>query len=437
MNTEKIILNSLLNNNKTFDLISSIEITDFEKTVNQFLFKLIMQYYNKNGFIPTQDILCKLIKDTSIENKKVLIAYVNTIYEIKEVKDVQFYINDLLKNSQQRKLLVTLSTASDLYKQNKVEECLNFIYKNTGKSLAKLASNYLREGDYIAGFENRLRNMIVRKFGKESNKIFSVPIGIPQFDKRFSGLMPGEFGIVTGGTGKGKSIMLLNFAAHAYLNGFNVVIITIEMPKIQYEYRMDSRLCQLSNKRFRMADLTSKDIREWKDKINILKENHKNIIWTIDIPSSATVSIIKEKLLSIKNIIGENYLLIIDYLNLLKPADKRLSPKSWEAQAEISMSIKEMARELNVPTWSAAQLTKKAANVDNYDTLGTAYSNAINENIDFALTLVQTQSDLLDGVIRLINTKGREGKCDETILHPNLDNMIMITDNKDREKGNE
>lgn len=431
MNTERIILNCLLNNNKTFDLISSITFDDFEKTVNQFLFKLIMQYYNKNGFIPTHDILNKLIADSEIENKSVLVAYVDNILGIEQVKDVQFYINDLLKNSQQRKLLTTLSIASDMYKQNKVEECLNFIYKNTGKSLAKLASNYLREGDYIAGFENRLRNMIVRKFGKETNKIFSIPIGIPNFDKRFSGLMPGEFGMITGGTGKGKSIMLLNLAAHAFLNNYTVVIVTIEMSKVQYEYRMDSKLCQLSNQKFRLANLNSKDIQEWKDKINAIKENHKNKIWIVDIPSSATVPIIKEKLLSLKNIIGENYLLVIDYMNLLKPTDKHLSPKGWESQAEVSMSLKELARELNVPVWSAGQLTKKAASSENNDTTGTAYSNAINENCDFVMTLVQTQSDLLDGVLRLVNSKGREGRCEETVMHPDLDKMTLMTFNNE------
>lgn len=435
MNSEKIILSCILKNIKVYDIITAIETSDFSSNANSLLYDIIKKYYNENGFIPTSDILKKTIMDSSIPEKEIIWSYAKKISKIEKVEDVQFYINNLLQKSQKKNLLLTLNRAAEMYKENQIEKCLEYINKKTSKSLVKLANNFLREGNYLDGFDQRLRDVIIRKFGKESDKLFAVPTGIENFDKYFSGLMPGELGVVRGGTGVGKSIMLLNFAAHAFLNNFNVVIVTIEMPRKQYEYRMDSRLCSLSNRKFRMASLSSSDMKQWKNKIRELKGSHKNVLHIIDPMENTTVSKIKNKLLSIKNIIGNNYLLVVDYLNLLECDDWKGSSKDWQAQDKIAQDMKMLlARDLGIPVWTAVQPNPKSAKQDIMGVEGTAYSGGIANHIDIFMGLVQTDNDMLDNLIRFRCLKGREGRCEETLLHPDLDKMILLAESENKEE---
>jgi len=44
------------------------------------------------------------------------------------------------------------------------------------------------------------------------------------------------------------------------------------------------------------------------------------------------------------------------------------------------------------------------------------------------MDLIQTEEDLLDGQIRFRCSKGREGKCLETLLHTSLDKMILLSE---------
>ena len=428
MNTEKIIISCILNNNKVYDIFTAIEPSDFGKNINALLYGIIVKYYQKNGFVPTADILKKTIMDSNVEDKEIVWAYAKKIVKVEKVSDVNFYVDSLLQKSQKKSLLLTLNNAAEMYKKGDIGKCLEYINKKTSKSLVKLANNYLREGGYLDGFENRLRNIIIRKFGKESDHLFAVPTGIENFDNYFSGLMPGELGLVRGGTGVGKSVMLLNFAANAFLANYNVVIVTIEMPKTQYEYRMDSRLCALSNRKIRLADLSSREIKQWREKIKDLKKEHTNKLHIIDPRENITVSKMKNKLLSIKNIIGENYLLVVDYLNLLESEGYRGSQKDWQAQDEVAQSMKMLARELSVPIWSAVQFSSKRAKDDVRGVEGTAYSGGINNQVDIMMDLIQTEEDLLDGQIRFRCSKGREGKCLETLLHTSLDKMILLSE---------
>lgn len=108
-----------------------------------------------------------------------------------------------------------------------------------------------------------------------------VPTGIRRLDEIMGGLAVTELGLVMGTTGKGKSIMLVQFGFAAAARGFNVLHFSLEMPAEQIAQRYDSRFTGVLYSKFKEYDFTNpevetlsarfeKNLPRFRDKLNIL-----------------------------------------------------------------------------------------------------------------------------------------------------------------------
>jgi len=222
-------------------------------------------------------------------------------------------------------------------------------------------------GDY-ATFKEKFK-----KIQKDPSSIMGIPTGVKDIDKQMIGLRKGEFGVMMGRTGSGKSIFLLNVGIYAWkiVEDGEPAIITIEMPREQYNQRIYCCLSGIPYEAFRKYALNTDQWNHLDKTVEKYKKN-KRKIHVIDMPEGCTVNAATtemKKLMKHKRI----SLACIDYMNIMSTSSSGGISMKWEDQLELAVSLKlKFARGLHIPTWTVVQTSEK----------DTAFSKHIRDQLD-------------------------------------------------------
>lgn len=179
-----------------------------------------------------------------------------------------------------------------------------------------------------------------------------ISTGFIDIDRRMGGLKGSELIIVAARPAMGKSAFVLNIATNvAYKEKIPVLIFNLEMGKEQLTDRIICSQAMIDSKKYQEGKLEEEDWNRLAQNIGTLSET--NIF--IDDNASITISEIKAKCRKMK--IEENIgLVIIDYLQLINPTSNKMSRE--QEVAEISRSLKLLAKDLNIPIIALSQLSR-------------------------------------------------------------------------------
>jgi len=156
----------------------------------------------------------------------------------------------------------------------------------------------------------------------------------------------------------GKTAFVLNIAQNtAVRNNYPTVIFSLEMSKEQLINRIFSLETGIDAQKLRTGDLNEE---EW-----MILAEASSVVGSsgliIDDTSSISISNLKSKCRKYK-LDYDIKLIIIDYLQLMETGNKNESHQL--AIAEISRSLKSLARELNVPVVALSQLSRNVEKRD-------------------------------------------------------------------------
>lgn len=215
-------------------------------------------------------------------------------------------------------------------------------------------------------------------------KYQGIPTGYRKIDQATGGWQPGEFSLVLGRPGMGKSILLLNFGYNAYKLNYNVIYVTIEMPLAQQRNRFSSLVTQITYSKIKLPHLMSDEEVEFLErKLKQLKEKRKNYYWLIDAPQHCSSQFIESRIIAWENITGKKVdLLFIDPIYLMTPSDR----KSDDPVGTISWDLKILARGRNIPIVGASQFNreshKRHLHGKEVDTMDAAFTDKLGHNTD-------------------------------------------------------
>jgi len=94
----------------------------------------------------------------------------------------------------------------------------------------------------IVDFGERTGILRERVENPDAEGVLGIPTGLTLIDENFGGWQPGDFVVVIGWTGAGKSYFTRLLAVEAWKRGYSPLVISLEMDKIQEQYRMDTLL---------------------------------------------------------------------------------------------------------------------------------------------------------------------------------------------------
>jgi len=181
-----------------------------------------------------------------------------------------------------------------------------------------------------------------------------VPTGFSDLDKMLgSGLQRSDLVILAARPSIGKSSLAFNLGRHAAGEGYRVGIFSLEMSAEQIAIRMLSGEASVDSHRLRLGVLNDAEERRVLDSIGVLSELP---LYVDDTPIQTIVDI-RSKARRLQSEHGLD-LIILDYMQLLDSGRGGRGENRAQEMAEISRSLKALARDLDVPVLSCSQLSR-------------------------------------------------------------------------------
>lgn len=222
MNYEVKLLNSLIQSNEYVTAVN-------EGVENVFIeyrdvWNFIVAHYDEHKKVPSKE---------TVKQHHPEFEFYSTPEPIK------YYIDEAKKESLSYQTRVLVSKTNGLLSEAGPKEALAYLMENTS-ALYKYSSN-LKDTDLVGEWKDRavdLRERSKKGFGE----LQGIPSGIKVIDKQFGGWQPGDFVVLLGWTGVGKSFIARLFAVNAWKAGYRPLIISLEMNKQQEGQRLDTLL---------------------------------------------------------------------------------------------------------------------------------------------------------------------------------------------------
>ena len=234
------------------------------------------------------------------------------------------------------------------------------------------------------------------------------------------GLGNGDFGLIFGGPGAGKSWGLVALAGHAVKMGYNVVYYTLELGEDYVGRRFDAYFTQIpANEVMYHKDV----IQETMDKLP------GNLIIKEFAPGKAGISSVESHITKCGDLGTKPDLVVIDYVDLLR--SNKTNRERKDEIDDIYTSTKGLARELDIPIWSASQVNRQGAQDDIIEGHKAAGSYDKMMITDFCASISRKAKDKQTGVGRfhiMKNRYGMDGLTFGTLINIAIGKFEMVSD---------
>jgi replicative DNA helicase len=356
----------------------------FDNPAHKWLVEEILRYYHKYHTVATLDSLHIEVK--KIDNEILKISVVEQLKEaFKTINEDQDYIEqefaNFCKNQQLKKALLT---SVDLLQSGMYDDIRTII-----DSALKSGQDKNIGHEYEKDIESRYR--------KEERG--AVPTGWSIIDEMLQGgLGSGDFGIIFGNPGGGKSWCLVAIGAIAVKLGYNVLHYTLELSESYVAKRYDALFSETSIEKLEI----NKDILT-----NVIDQLPGTLIIKEYTPGRASINTIETHIQKCTDLGNKPDLIIIDYVDLLK--SKRKSTEKKDEIDDVYTAAKGLARELKVPVWTVSQVNRAGAKDDIIEGDKAAGSYDKIMIADFAMSLSRKRQDKVNGTGRFHIMKNRYG----------------------------
>ena len=189
---------------------------------------------------------------------------------------------------------------------------------------------------------------------RNQDTLMGVSTGFHAMDKLLGGFQQSDLIIVAARPGMGKSSLALSVAQKAAQNlNARVAIFSLEMSSEQLVQRLLAMETRIDSHRLRLGQIYDD---EWAILLEVANSLANSQVFIDDTPG-ASVSDIRTKA---RRLYAEHGLdlLIIDYMQLMTGQSGSRNENRQQEISYISRSLKELARELNVPVVALSQLSR-------------------------------------------------------------------------------
>jgi len=316
---------------------------------------------------------------------------------------------------------------------NKAESNLFQIAESNMTKQASTMQNIV--GDAIAEIEKARNN---------PDGISGTPSGFHDLDKITSGWQKSDMIVIAARPGMGKTALVLSMARNTAVDyNMGVAVFSLEMSAVQLVKRLIAGEARIDSEKLRKGNLADHEFQQLHSRITALSAA------PIFIDDTPAISIFdfraKCRRLKAQHDIQ---LVIIDYLQLMSAKDGKGSGNREQEISNISRSIKEIAKELNIPIIALAQLSRSVEQRggDKKPILSDLReSGAIEQDADIVSFIYRPDyygivkdddGNSNHGIGEIIIAKHRNGKTDRVRLrfvpeYARFENLTQAYDNND------
>jgi replicative DNA helicase len=232
---------------------------------------------------------------------------------------------------------------------------------------------------YGQGFQNFARaltdavDMAANAYQRDGG-LSGISSGLRDLDEKMGGLQASDLIIVAGRPAMGKSALATNISYHVaknykaehqtdgslkVLDGGVVGLFSLEMSAEQLATRIIAEQSGISSERIRRGKIAEDEFHRIVD----VSRELQSLPLYIDATGGLSIGQVAARARRLKRQRGLG-LLVIDYLQLLAGSAKRASEGRVQEVSEITVGLKALAKELNVPIIALSQLSRQVENRD-------------------------------------------------------------------------
>lgn len=350
---EKALFSAIFINNDTlFDVLGVLKNEDFYKPAHKKIYRAIQELFNAEE--PTD-----LVTVANLLNKKGELENVGGPAYLTDISDCApdssnavHYAKTIQEKSLLRQLLKVSSQV--MGKCMKDSETPIEIIKFAESSVFRVAEKRFRGiGKNVGELINDTIDQLEEQQGKKGG-LAGLSTGYSRLDQITSGLQSSDFIILAARPSMGKTSLSLNIARNvAFGERKSVAVFSLEMGYSQISMRLLTSEARIDSYRLRTDSISPEDWQNFCDAAGLLNE----LPLTVDDTPNISVGEIRTKAQILQRRYGDLGLVIVDYLQLIKPSIKNENRRDLEIQS-ITADLKALAKDLRVPVIALSQLNR-------------------------------------------------------------------------------
>jgi len=322
----------------------------FYKEAHKIIFNAIVSLYNKSRVADIVTLIDELKKRGALEDVGGINYLTSLTPSVPTAANVRHYAKIVKEKSLLRNLIASGTTiVSEAYE---AEEDADDLLDKAERMIFEITSKKI-EGGFVS-LKEIIKDSIetIDSLYQRKTNITGIPTGFHDFDRLTAGLQPSDLIVVAGRPSMGKSAFATSVAEHVGVTEkLPVAIFSLEMSKEQLVQRMLCSHARVDANKVRTGFLSQSD---WPRLTNAAGKLSEAPIYIDDSPALSILEL-RGKARRLKSQ-HDVQLIIVDYLQLLQ-SPTRAENRQQEI-ADISRSLKSLAKELNVPLVAISQLSR-------------------------------------------------------------------------------
>lgn len=328
----------------------------------------------------------------------------------------EFFLEEFEAFTKRQELERAILKSADLLEKGEFEPVEKLIKDAVQISLMKDMGT-----DYFADPKDRLN--------KYFNAGGQVSTGWPQLDRiMYGGMSRGELNIFAGGSGSGKSLVMMNIALNWLQAGLNGVYITLELSEELTSLRTDAMLTSMSTSSIR-KNLDDTELRVKMAGKKMGKYRVKSL------PAQSNINAVRSYIKEVQIQTGLRVdFVMVDYLDLLMPVSVKVNPSDQFIKDKyVSEELRNLAKELGILMITASQLNRSAVDEVEFDHSHVAGGISKINTADYVFGIFTSRSMRERGKYQFQCMKSRSstGVGQHVELEYNVETMRITDDDPD------
>ncbi len=353
LEAEQAVLGSLLLNWESFaEVVTKLKAENFYSLQNQLIYDALIKLYNQSITGDSLSLINELTKQNNLEKAGGAAYIASLTSSVPSSANVEYYAQIVLDRFERRELIrISSEVKASSYELNTKSENL---IEDAEKKIFALAEKNEQTVIYDAQKIMVREIEIIESRFRSKNQFTGIPTGFARLDTYTSGFQNSELIIIGARPSIGKTALALSMMQYISVEkhipcGF----FSLEMPYEAIGMRILAQEARVNMGKIRSGMLKREDITKIQ---NAAGRWFEAPLYVVDTPNMRLIELRSMA----RRMVNKHQvkIIFIDYIGLITTEDT--TKATYDQVAEISKSLKALARELKIPIVALSQVARDA-----------------------------------------------------------------------------
>ncbi len=350
---EEAVLGALmLEKNALVEIVEILKPDSFYKEAHRHIYEAVLALFGKSEPVDLLTVISELRRMGTLEIAGGLSYITQLTTRVNSAANIEYHARIVAEMAIKRELI---RLGDEIIRESYEATTDVFVLLDTmEQSLFDISEMNIRKNysDMRSIMSAAIKELEIKKNHKDG--LTGVPTGFSGLDRLTSGWQKSDLVILAARPGMGKTAFVLSALRNAAVDhGKAVAIFSLEMSSLQLVNRLISAEAEIESNKLKTGKLADY---EWEQLVRKTAKITESPIFIDDTPALSILELrAKCRRLKAQN---DVQLVIIDYLQLMSGESAKGGGNREQEIAHISRSLKQIAKELDIPVIALSQLSR-------------------------------------------------------------------------------